>query len=342
MWIGILLYFTLLIGLRYKVGGDTINYMGDYYWRVPLSQWKYSVLDKFQPGYTLLCALGKSISPDFYVLQLLHSLILNCAIGIWIYKNTKYIFTSFMAFYLSSYLYFSTEILREALAIMVFLFNYKNIEKKSWIKYYLGVIISCCFHLSAVILFILPFLKKVQFNKTYILLMICALIGSILSIRVIQSLSTIIVLAEKAEGYVGVTTGMMAGGYKLMITTIFPICFGYIATYKRTREIKFEWMIGIMGLLGIMALFNSIIFGRFSNYFILFFCVSFGTTIIQWFKTQSQILRNNAFIFSLCFIILFGIGFKMYNKYTLWVPYYSIYNPTDINREYADKMLLNR
>lgn len=247
-----------------------------------------------------------------------------------------------MTFFLSSYLYFSTEVLREALAVIIFLFNYKNLIKRRWIIYYLGVLLSCCFHFSALILLILPFCRNIKFNKVYVFLIICSIGVSVFSARIIHSLSVVMTVAEKAEGYAGETIGIMAGTYKLLTNAIFPIGFGYISTYKQKKEIKYEWMVGIMGLLGIMSVFNTILFGRFSNYFIIFFCVSFGTTIIQWIKSKSKIYRHNALVLASCFIMIFGIGFKMYNRYTLWIPYYSIFNPVEVKREYADKMLLNK
>lgn len=64
-WIALTwLSLTLLIGLRFKVGGDTLSYMGDYGWRKGLADWEFDLTDKFQPGYTLLCSIGKSISPE--------------------------------------------------------------------------------------------------------------------------------------------------------------------------------------------------------------------------------------------------------------------------------------
>lgn len=339
LWFFIFLYFTLLIGLRYRVGGDTINYMSDYEWRVSIQDWEYNPLDKFQPGYSFLCAIGKSLSPQFYIFQLIHAFILNLALAVWIWKNTKYVYTSFLAFFLIGYLYFSTEVLREALAVVIFLFNYKNLVKSKWISYYIGVLLSCLFHLSAVILIILPFFRRITFNRSYILLILLSILVSALSAKFLQALSDQMVLAEKAQGYAGVSTGMLAGLYKLLTTALFPILYGYLATHNQRRKIKFEWLIGIMGLLGVMTVFNTILFGRFNNYFVIFFCVSFADTIIIWYRKKGIATRHNALILSLCFILVYGIGFKMYNKYTLWIPYYSIYNPHDVKREFAEKML---
>ena len=78
IWIALIwLVLTLLIGLRFQVGGDTINYMGDYNWRNGLLEWEFDLTDKYQPGYTFLCSIAKSFSSEFYVFQLIHAATVN-------------------------------------------------------------------------------------------------------------------------------------------------------------------------------------------------------------------------------------------------------------------------
>ncbi|MBD5184058.1 MAG: EpsG family protein [Bacteroidales bacterium] len=343
LWIGIFTYFFLLIGLRYEVGGDTINYMSDYYWRGPLSSWHYSVFDKFEPGYSLLCSLGKTISPDFYVFQLIHSFILNTALSIWIYKNTKYIFSSFLILFLTNYLYFSTEVLREVIAVIIFLFNYKNLRNHRWIRYYIGVVFSMCFHLSAIILVMMPLIVNLKFNKKYTFLLLTMIVLGVFSNKIFSILLSFPLIGEKVNGYMDIgSIGILAGGFKFLTGGLVPIIFGYIATNKGKSEIKFEGMVAGMGLLGVLILVSPIVFGRFSNYFIIFFCVSFGTWIGTYIRSHSPVKRHNTIILASLFCLVSLVGFKLYNKYTLWVPYYSIFNKVHVNREYADKMLLKQ
>ncbi len=339
----LLIYFILLIGLRYKVGGDTINYMGDYDWRVSLKYWSFNFLDKFQPGYTFLCAIGKSISNEFYVFQLIHAFILNGFLAYWIYKKSKFVYSAFLALFLTCYLYFSTEILRESLAVIVFLYNYDNLLKKRWMKYYFGVFVSCCFHISAVFLVVLPFLRWVEFNRTYILVLLIAVVSSSMLTRIFEMFSNISLLADKIDSYKDITsTGKLAGLYRLLVYTIFPTFYCYLTKYGMNRYVRFENPVAIMGAIGTMALFSPIIFGRFLNYFIVFYCVSISSGVIEFIKSRSKVLKHNAIIISISFCLIYGTGFLMYKKYTLWIPYHSIYNPVNVSREYANKMLLNR
>ena len=51
VWAFLYIYLLLLIGFRYRVGGDTINYMGYYEWQSDLENYQFTFGDIMQPGY---------------------------------------------------------------------------------------------------------------------------------------------------------------------------------------------------------------------------------------------------------------------------------------------------
>ena len=126
-------YYLILVGLiclsgfRYKVGGDTFMYMEEFP-NLPdlsgLSNYETGV-NKRQPLWILFAAISKSISQEFYVLQIFHAIIVNTLIFRFIKENTKYIFTAVLFYFIGYYCYFNFEILRESLAISLFLFSIK-------------------------------------------------------------------------------------------------------------------------------------------------------------------------------------------------------------------------
>ena len=123
---------------------------------------------------------------------------------------------------------------------------------------------------------------------------------------------------------------------------IIPGAFGYTAKYICHYNIKFENIISLLGLIGIASYFNPIIFSRFTNYLMLFFAVSVSDCAVSLLRSRSIALRHNSTILIVCMCLLYGSSYLMYRKYTLWVPYYSIFNPQHVSRDYAEKMLLNR
>lgn len=328
------IYMTLLIGLRFEVGGDTLNYMGDYQWRVPLSDWEPTLQDNFQPGYVFLCALAKSISPEFYVFQLMHVFLLNLLIFIFIYRNAKYRFAALTTVYYICYIYFSTEILRESLSVMVFMFNYKNFEQEKWVKYYLGVALAALFHISAVFLLLLPFIKWVKFDKKYLYAMLLVMVGTIAMDKVFAILSNIALVGEKISSYSDMTSiGLFAGTINLMKRCIFPVACVLFFRHGCNKEMKYERAIAIMSLFGMASFFSPVIFGRVINYFIIFFAISFSDAVMEMFLSRTRVLIGNAKIFLICFILLYGSEYVLYRRYERFLPYYSIFNPVSVDRD---------
>ena len=74
-----LLYFVLvsIIGLRYKVGGDTYNYMAYFEYAPELSFWTPIDVSGFEPGFTLFSSLIKTYFDDIYVYQSIISAIMT-------------------------------------------------------------------------------------------------------------------------------------------------------------------------------------------------------------------------------------------------------------------------
>ena len=328
------LYMTLLIGLRFEVGGDTLNYMGDYGCRVPLSDWEPTFIDKFQPGYVFLCSLAKSISPEFYVFQILHVFLLNLLIFIFVYRNAEYKFAALTTVYLICYIYFSTEILRESLAVMIFMFSYKNFEQREWVKYYFGVALAALFHVSAVFLLLLPFIKWVKFDKKYIYAMLVVMVGTLAMDKVFAVLSNIAIIGEKISTYSDMTSiGFFAGMINLMKRCVFPVICVLFFRYGCRKEMKYERAIAIMSLFGMAAFFSPIIFGRVINYFIIFFAISFSDSVMEMLLSRTKALIGNARIFLICFILLYGSEYVLYRRYERFLPYYSIFNPVSVDRD---------
>lgn len=328
------LYMTLLIGLRFEVGGDTLNYMGDYQWRVPLSDWKPTFLDKFQPGYAFLCSLAKSISPEFYVFQLLHVFLLNMLLFIFVYRNAKYKFAALTTVYFICYIYFSTEILRESLAVMVFIYSYKNFEQGKWYKYYLGVALAALFHVSAVFLLLLPFLKWVKFDKNYIYAMFVVIVGTMAMDKVFAILSNMALVGEKISVYSDMTSiGLFAGMINLLKRCVFPVTCVLFFRYGCGKEMKYQRAIAIMSLFGVASFFSPVIFGRVINYFIIFFAISYSDVVMEMLLSRRKILIGNAKVFLICFVLLYGSEYVLYRRYERFLPYYSIFNPVSVDRD---------
>ena len=137
--IGVLL--VCLAGFRYRIGVDSIRYETKYGLVHILSNLTYDdIFDsslKAEPLFVLLFSAAKTISDDFWVLQMLQSILVIAIFWRFIKKNTQYWFISAFLFTLILYLHFTCEILRESCAVSMFLLGWEFYKEKKWIKYYI-------------------------------------------------------------------------------------------------------------------------------------------------------------------------------------------------------------
>lgn len=181
----IYLIFVLFSGLRYKIGGDTFGYMNE--WPLYSSFFNFNWVDdiikmktthpdlgRYQPGWILYVMFCKGICNNFYFFQIVTASIINYAIIKTILKYsvfpfiTIFIYASTFTFFL-----FEFEIMREALAISVFLLcAYDSFVSKKWVKFYLGTLIAFSVHYSVLLMFLLPFFRNINLSVTKLTLYI--------------------------------------------------------------------------------------------------------------------------------------------------------------------------
>lgn len=328
-------YLVLLMGLRFEVGGDTLVYMEDYIWRGDITQWKFSWTDYYEPLYTLLCALTKTISEDFVYFQLVHAIILNTCLFYFISKSTRYKFSALFFCLIYYYIYFSTEILRESLAIFVFVLNYKNYEKGNWFKYYLGALIAILFHISAIILLVFPFIRWMRFNKAYwFILCVSIVLFSKLSV-LFSFLGDIAKISDKIELYDDIEAGKGLN-FLLVLLSFARFTFLPLAIYLWDKKIlkehpQFESLICFYTILGVGVWFSPIIFDRFPNYITPLYFISLTNIIIPSFLKSATPSRKLAAATFFCVIIIVYASYpiRIYKRY---VPYYSVFNPHSVER----------
>ena len=338
MKIIIFVYIVILVGLRYKVGIDTYNYMNMYESIPKLYDIDYSNIFgyKYQPFFLLLESFCKTFfSSDFYWVQIFHALILNFAIFRFIEKNTEYFFTGLLFYLLTFFMYFNFELMKESLSISVLLLNFNALKENKWKKYYLGVFIAILFHLSAVILIFLPFLKRIRFNGYFLLSMGIFVVLLILVRPYLDLLEFNEKISNKVNIYVGLAeSGMLNMNWvilQVLQITLVPLFLLIISPKQQNTHIIYLLCIYI--ILGLGTIFYQIIFLRFTNYFIPFVvlnCVYIMTNL----KYYSYNRRFLAVFGVLLFCIFYNYNFLSHGGIVRWFPYHSIINPKlDKDRE---------
>lgn len=334
IWFCLFLYMTLFMGLRFGVGGDTVVYMIEYKYIPTIENFNLNIPNRFEHGFNFLMSLGKSLSSEFVSFQLIHIFIVNTILFYLISKYSNCRYTAFLCCIFVFYYYFTTEILRESLAVLIFACNYNNLKRHRWINYYILAFLSALCHTSAFILFIIPFFTWIRFDSKYPLTILITIIIGLLLAHFFTIFSGFDIIYNGINTYANNTSsGLFSDFMNLCRWCLFPLLFILYIKFQLKVPIQFENMIAIMILLGILTFFSPLIFSRLSNYFKLFFSISFANGIIQMFISKKSQIRQFCIVFASSFVIFYGSQFLLYRYYIRLIPYYSIFNPVQIDRD---------
>ena len=367
MYVVICVFLILIVGLRYRIGGDSIDYENEFN-RIPtlvhLGSFRFESI-RWAPGFTLFMIISKSLYPDFTMFQLLHATIVNSIIFWFILHNTRNKFIAICIYYISMYLYFNVEVLRESLAVCMFLLAWPFFRKGQWLFYYLMVIGATFFHVSALFTFLLPCLAipgvrnlfRLGYKTIFILII---LFGISLYIgerffSMIKLLSMNETINERADVYGKSTTfgfmvlnvmGMLEAMLKDILIPVLALWFFRLTMknkegtdeYKAFRKMEILIMANIY--ISTVAL-SIIMVSRFSNYLNLFVYVMIASCFFQKveLKKKKRKVRLSSLYWSFIFLVVTSVYMKGYfgntygsstnKRYMLYYPYYSVLDPQE-------------
>lgn len=337
------LLFVFVAGLRYRVGGDSLYYQDIYPSLPSFGELKnYGLYENgYGPLWYLFCATTKAIDNRFFVMQIVHALIINTAMICFFNKYSRHLFACLLVYYVFYYLYFNMEILRESLAIAVFLFNMKNLINRRWGRYILGSLVSLGFHLSAIVLFFLPILMK-MLQKKHIKLALTILIASIAGLLfILQNMADDLeflplILLTKMHSYGTREVNNING----IINDLMPF-FAYWLIYiihgrliiGQQAEQRTDLLFKAFLLFAFLGGFNEGIF-RFTNY-LTPLAIAYSVDVVYTVAKEKR-KQLNLLVSCLAFLLLFAHKSYYYYKdtsgladhtrrYELWYPYESVF-----------------
>lgn len=327
-------FFLLVImsSIRYRVGGDSLSYEDNYDGMPELDSY-IDYLDfnplNYQPLWLLLVAACKSISNEYYFFQIIHALLFNISLFIFLKKHTTYIFSTLLLLFFSlMYFYYSFEIQRESLAIAVFLFNIENLEKKRWWRYYMLAIISFLFHISAIFLFILPFLKMIELTRKKVYLMLFFAVVLFFLKGIIFSIITPFLILEamknKADVYSEMTFSL--AGFLAFFSVRVLLLLPFLLYRFSSKGNTFKWFDFTFLILSIMAQY-FVGFERLLNYFYIIYFVLFVNFIYDKENfSYGKFVKKTVIAISFLHVF-FIIDYKLFIKNTAGQHYYSLFYP---------------
>lgn len=318
---------VLLFGLRYRVGVDTLNYMYSYGDKPDLSKltWDYILASNEAPFYTLLNSICKTFSSSFYLLQIVVTVIFNSCLFVFLKRHSQNPFLGFAVFFFMNGLYFNTEILKESLAVGVFLLNIDNLLKRRWYRYYGLALISLMFHYSAIIIFVFPFLRWLKFNWAFIGLIVVFFLGSKILAEQLIPLITFASAANLIDRY----TLMLEQDrlninwiiFALLQAVLIPLAMLLSSKYGKWKIGRMEFLVCLCVLLGAGCVYFELVFQRFSNYVSIVYAVCLADFFLS--KEINKLYKTGVFM---AFMVIYTFSYITHDRISQWVPYHSIFN----------------
>lgn len=338
----IFISLTLMLGFRYRVGGDSLAYEGAYPAMPTFSDiFKYGLyglnakLKAYQPLWIILIAFCKSIGKEYYIFQLVHAFIVNLLLFIFLKKNTIKPFAVLLFLYTTHYyFYFTIEIEREVLAMVVFLFNIKNLQNKNWLRYYLLAIVSFMFHISSLFLFFLPLLVIFNITKKQIVLITILLTPLVFFKSVIMDVLAPILflesMSDKIKDYSEIKLSFLG---TLSFYIIRVICFiPFLFTAFRIKRKEQLWIYNVYIMISVLSL-ALVGFERLLNYLLIPLIISFIELLYEIKKFRMNIFQRYIIILLTFFNFFFNIPWRLFTSndkgehyYALFFPYVSIFD----------------
>ena len=158
---------VLTAGFRYKLGIDTNTYTNEYKYFPKLSQLNISFIkdSKYRVLWILFEATCRTFTSSFYLVQIALAIFVNFTVFKFVKHYSLNPFLTILFYYLLFYLNLNMEILRESIPICIFLLGIPFIINKNYFKYYTLAVVAYFFHESGIVLFIIPFLMKIKWDR---------------------------------------------------------------------------------------------------------------------------------------------------------------------------------
>lgn len=326
MWYFImLLVFILIAGLRYRLGVDSIRYERGFTFYPSLSELtSYDLfLSSHQPLYMLLSATARSISEEFWVLQMLHSILVNVVVFRFLRLNTKNIFISILFYFIFLYNSYLFEVMRESCAVCMLLLGWEFLKKDNWKTFTIFIFLATLFHISALPLLILPILRffriwnHIKVNKFAIIyLLVVYFIGKFIQhmfFDYIIQLNLIESVTDKAYRYADTDLAdsqiNIFGIIESCIRQIFfPFVSCIILKKQKWLDKNVESMLFICFILIVMSFAISLLY-RYNNYFYPFAIIVLSNAIYlkKVYFTNKVYIPLGTFKISLFVIFIIAI-----------------------------------
>lgn len=296
-------WVTCILGLREDVGADyqTIYAQG-YTAAAGGAESRYEI------GFDLLQKVCLLVSDDYHLLFFASAAVTVALIYYAIYRWSKMPLLSIAIFLLGGLFFFSTNAVRQAIAIALFLNAIPYIAKRKPLNYCCLIVLAALFHKSAIILLVLYLTRLIKLNFTTgtLVCIAVAISGGYLvaaSLQVGGLVSEQFAVYGHLEKYLEGNFDFLDLGYTVIAYAVFLyVRRGQKKLYRNNDEIRILTNILFVGLLIIIMTGYMFILFRIARYFTPVLIFYIPSLIVQ-LKTRQQ-RSMAAWLMVGCFVVV--------------------------------------
>lgn len=307
------IFIVLFIGLRKHLGGSDYTVYVRYFQNMvtPDKLDSYSYFIKYQPLYEFLNSFLRIFTNNYYVLFFIIAI---CTAPVWLiltYKWTRYPFFVILFYFYKTFFYSNFVVMRQLIAMMIFLISIKFLIERKFLKYFILNIIGFLFHSSAIMMIPLYFITKLKFEEYNF--------KKILGIIFILIIFRDPMLYFLAQIFFSLDTTKMGNEIINLSTSsqinfhLFEAWFYMLIFYKLRKNIKGKevifYRLFIIYFILLTIFCKYTIFIRVSMYLYI--------SIMVMFSKKLEIIKNKKA--KLLFVYIFGLLFCLgYMKYIIF------------------------
>lgn len=327
------IWLILVSTLRYGIGFDYFSYKDIF---ENISKTSLNELKNYYSIEILYLYLNKIISllgGNYTTFILIINIFIISSVMLFIYKYSKNFYISIFVFITFQFFSHSMNLLRQTIAVVIFLFSYQFILKKKFISYAIIIFLGFFFHKSIILIFPMYFLLNIKFSfKYFILISFLAFILYIFSDYIF-----FYIFKNILKMYSNYSNEIYwnANSFKYII---FPTIYFIIVLIFKNKILKYNVLINTAFYTFLINLFitKHFIFERFSIYTFIFSIILIPEILESNKNIKINILGKNIdFYYILMFIILIVglsyLAFASFENFHNVYPYKSIFDRISIN-----------
>lgn len=335
------LLIICIMGFRYKVGGDSINYYYSFQSSPSISElWDYDYsTSKYNIGWLMLTAIAKLIHDDFVTLQLIQALIVNIAVFTFFKKYVRKKYIAVLLYVLMYMFTFNTEIMRAAISVSVFLYGFGYYLNHRWVKYYILCCIALAFHSEAIVMFIFPICHKlssirINIKKLIFFYLFCicsvSIVNFIPQLTSILSFSTQMSMILKLYSHETIDSNLF--GYISHSLSLMP-WFYFLWLSKDDKKLYWRGFIILFIFFSFQQLRYMVFMNRACDMLYIFTIVAIVDSLTRVKYHQ----KNRKLLLMISVFIVVGLRINSFianQHWMLFYPYSSVFAPKEnIKRE---------